>query len=118
MSDDRLARRRAWTKADARTYADGSGAFYLKSRNLKIAGRRTSIRLEPEMWSAFEDICRRERADLNTLATRIARAKPQECSFTAAVRIFIVNYYRTLSEAALADAAAQADRPLHGSRRP
>jgi predicted DNA-binding ribbon-helix-helix protein len=116
MSDDPLARKRARSQAAAGAHGGRSETFYLRPRNLKIAGRRTSIRLEPEMWSAFEDICRRERSDPNTLATRIARSKPRECSFTAAVRIYIVSYYRTLSEAALAGAASHADRPLHRGR--
>ncbi|HEU0118665.1 MAG TPA: ribbon-helix-helix domain-containing protein, partial [Alphaproteobacteria bacterium] len=37
----------------------------LVSRNVTIAGHRTSVRLEPEMWSGLSEICRRERATLH-----------------------------------------------------
>ena len=36
------------------------GASTLVNRNVTIGRRRTSLRLEPAMWDALEEICRRE----------------------------------------------------------
>lgn len=64
------------------------------NRNIIVAGHRTSIRLEPVMWDALKEICRRERISLHEIATQIAATQSASASFTAAVRIFIMAYYR------------------------
>jgi len=42
----------------------------LVSRNVVISGRRTSVRLEPEMWDALREICQRERSTIHQVARR------------------------------------------------
>lgn len=64
------------------------------NRNIVVAGHRTSIRLEPVMWDALKEICRRERINLHEIATQIARNRSPATSLTAAIRIFIMAYYR------------------------
>jgi predicted DNA-binding ribbon-helix-helix protein len=44
----------------------------LVSRNVTISGHRTSVRLEPEMWSGLNEICRRERSTLHDICSRAA----------------------------------------------
>lgn len=66
----------------------------LVSRNLVIDGRRTSARLEPEMWVALFDIVRREGRSVHEVCTLISKSKPEGCSLTAAIRVFIVAYFR------------------------
>lgn len=66
----------------------------LVSRNVSLDGRRTSVRLEPTMWNSLADICKRERTTVHQICSAIARQKPRLTSFTAAIRIFIVCYYR------------------------
>ena len=68
-------------------------ASTLVSRNLTVCGHRTSIRLEPAMWVALREICARERRTLSALATAIGRGR-SESSLTAAVRVFVLGYYR------------------------
>jgi predicted DNA-binding ribbon-helix-helix protein len=63
----------------------------LISRNIVIAGRRTSIRLEPELWDALRLVSRMEGKTLNTLCTTIARHQ-RHGGFTSAVRVYIVRY--------------------------
>ncbi len=58
----------------------------LVSRNVTIFGRRTSIRLEPEMWAALNDIC-----------SLVCIRKRDETSLTAAIRVFLMLYYRSAS---------------------
>lgn len=66
----------------------------LISRNVTIAGHRTSIRLEPDMWQALKEICRRERASMHEVCTTVAQHKQENSSLTAAIRVFIMAYYR------------------------
>lgn len=66
----------------------------LISRNLLIGGRRTSARLEPDMWAALFDIPRREGRSIHDICTLIGERKPRTCSLTAAIRVFITAYFR------------------------
>jgi predicted DNA-binding ribbon-helix-helix protein len=66
----------------------------LVSRNVTIAGHRTSCRLEPFMWDALYDICARERVTIHTLCTRISERKDANTSLTAAIRVFALAYFR------------------------
>jgi predicted DNA-binding ribbon-helix-helix protein len=66
----------------------------LVSKNITVDGHRTSVRLEPAMWNSLNDICRRERASIHVVCSAIAQHKPVETSLTAAIRVFIMSYYR------------------------
>lgn len=66
----------------------------LVSRNVTIAGHRTSVRLEPEMWNGLAEACRRECATMHEVCTVIASHKPTGTSLTAAIRVFVMAYYR------------------------
>jgi predicted DNA-binding ribbon-helix-helix protein len=83
-----------------------TGVEPLRSQNIMIGGHRTSMRLEPSMWDALEDIGRREGLTVNRLCTQIkerieeqARRRginPEDAdvTLTSAVRVFIASYYR------------------------
>ena len=66
----------------------------LVSRNITIAGHRTSVRLEPAMWSSLTEICRRERISMHDVGTAIAQHKSPNTSLTAAIRVFTMAYFR------------------------
>ena len=66
----------------------------MRVRNIKVRNKRTSIRIEPSMWNALADICRREKCTINYLATAIANHKTSEHSISAALRLFAFQYYR------------------------
>jgi predicted DNA-binding ribbon-helix-helix protein len=51
--------------------------------------------MENAMWEALDDICRRESRHLHEICSLVHRRRAGE-SFTAAMRIFIVRYYRAL----------------------
>jgi predicted DNA-binding ribbon-helix-helix protein len=59
-----------------------------------VAGRRTSVRLEPAMWDALSDIARLRALQLNELVTEIDRQRSAS-SLTAAIRVYIVAFYRS-----------------------
>ncbi len=51
----------------------------LQSRNVVVNSRRTSMRLEPTMWDALEDIAEREGISVNMICSMLeARLKEQE----------------------------------------
>jgi len=77
----------ASTAAEAKRWAST-----LINRNVTVAGRRTSMRLEPAMWDALQQICHREGKTLNQLVTEIDRQRV-ESSLTAAIRVYLLQYF-------------------------
>ncbi len=93
----------------------------LVNRNVVGEKGRTSMRLEPELWEALREICRREQADVGTMIRRIealGRAQSgdggRSGGRTSAVRVFIVQYFRALAEGRVQNAPQAA---LFGSGR-
>jgi predicted DNA-binding ribbon-helix-helix protein len=67
----------------------------LVSRNITVFNRRTSIRLEPEMWMALREIAKREQCSIHDLCTLIGVRKNENTSLTAAIRVFLMLYFRS-----------------------
>ena len=65
-------------------------------RNVRIAGRRTSVRLEQEMWDALHEISARERTSIHDLCAQVFAA-PRPGGFTSALRVYIMAYFRFAS---------------------
>lgn len=72
----------------------GPGESTLVIRNVTVLERRTSVRLEPEVWEALNDIAARQKVTVHFLCTEIARRKPGAASLTAAIRVLVVYYFR------------------------
>ena len=76
--------------------ADAHGG--LINRNVTVNGRRTSLRLEPEMWDALEEIAKREGVRVSDVVSRIDRelrgGSLQGSGLTARVRVFVLGYFR------------------------
>lgn len=68
----------------------------LQSKNIRIHKRRTSVRLEPQMWNALNEIARLEKCSIHDVCGAVHDLKEPETSFTAALRVFMMEYYRTL----------------------
>jgi predicted DNA-binding ribbon-helix-helix protein len=81
----------------------------LVNRNI-VAGRgRTSMRLEPELWDALVEICRREGVDPGQLVRRV-EDQGHAGGRTSAVRVYLLSYFRlAATEAGHADAGHGAD---------
>ena len=70
----------------------------LVTRNISLYRcHRTSIRLEPEIWTALEEIAELEGVSKNMLCTRIDQKKGKGTSLTAAVRAYVIAYYRRMA---------------------
>ncbi|MCM2344808.1 MAG: ribbon-helix-helix domain-containing protein [Alphaproteobacteria bacterium] len=77
--------------------SERSGKSTLVSRNITVVGRRTSVRLEPEMWTALREIARREGCKIHDICSLIHLRKKADTSLTAAIRVFLMLYYRAAS---------------------
>ena len=69
----------------------------LVSRNITVFGKRTSVRLEPEMWASLREISEREGCSIHDVCTLIGMRKKENTSLTAAIRVFIMLYFRASS---------------------
>lgn len=76
-------------------------------RNVTIAGRRTSVRLEDVFWDCLREICRREAIGLSQLCTLID-GRRGKAGLTPSLRVFVVGYFR---EATPPGAPAAEGRP-------
>ena len=78
------------------------GVSRLINRNVIARTGRTSMRLEPELWDALQDICQRETISLSELVQRIerddAQAGPHPGGRTSAIRVYLVTYFRNLAQ--------------------
>ena len=60
----------------------------LEKRSLSLSGHRTSIALEPEFWSALEDIAKAETLSLATVISRIDGARSPDQPLASALRVY------------------------------
>jgi predicted DNA-binding ribbon-helix-helix protein len=84
-------------------------------RNIKLAGRRTSLRLEAEFWDALDEIAARERSNLSALCERI-KGRRAAANLTAAVRLYVLRYFRGASTEAGHRNAGHGRPPGRGAR--
>jgi predicted DNA-binding ribbon-helix-helix protein len=79
-------------------------------KNINVSGRRTSVRMEPVMWRSLNDIRDREGLTLNQICTLVDSLRG-EMGLTAALRVFIISYYRAVAvEMAKPEPAADGGR--------
>ena len=91
----------------------GSSPSSLVIHNIVVGNHRTSVRLEPVMWDALRDIAHRQRVTVHDLVTNIDRERTAS-SLTAAIRIYIVDFYRAAS---MPDRLTQPAQPARLSMR-
>jgi len=70
----------------------------LVQRNVRIDGKRSSMRLEPGMWAMLETIAEREGLSVNQLIAGIDARKTRSATLTACIRVFIASYYRSQAD--------------------
>jgi len=80
--------------SDSGSRRSGTGNSSLVARNIRVSGRRTSVRLEPSMWEALQEVAAREGKPINELVTQIDERRA-ESTLTAAIRVYLLGYYRT-----------------------
>jgi predicted DNA-binding ribbon-helix-helix protein len=85
----------------------------LINRNVTASRGRTSMRLEPELWDALEEICRRERVTMADLVRRIEQTG-HPGGRTSAVRVHVLGYFRHAARLAAFDGHVPNGRPADG----
>jgi predicted DNA-binding ribbon-helix-helix protein len=64
-------------------------------RSLTLRGHRTSVSLEDAFWSAFRDIASQKGRPINDLAAEIDEARGTDCGLASAIRLFVLDHFRT-----------------------
>lgn len=62
-------------------------------RNVRVQGRRTSVRLEPEFWAGLNELLEEEKVSLDQFCDYVERRKGQ-ASFSSTMRAQILQYFR------------------------
>jgi|GEM_PF-2665220 len=81
--------------ADPASYPPASGANParppggLVCRNVRLDGRRTSVKLEPEFWQALDHLARQAGCSLDELC-RTARRRHASGGLASAIRVFVL----------------------------
>jgi predicted DNA-binding ribbon-helix-helix protein len=65
----------------------------LLTRNIVTARGRTSMRLEPELWDALREVCRREEISPGDVV-KAAEKQFRRAGRTSAVRVHLLQYFR------------------------
>ena len=66
-----------------------------QKHSLTLRGHRTSVSLEPAFWEAFRDIARARGMPLNALAAEIDAARGMDCGLASAIRLHVLEWYRS-----------------------
>lgn len=74
-------------------------------RNVRIHDRRTSVMMELELWDALFEICERTGVSVHEVCTEVQDSVGAESSFTSALRVYIINYFRANQQATSRNAA-------------
>lgn len=69
----------------------------MKKRSVLISGHPTSVSLEEEFWDALKEVARRRNLSVNALIESIDAERSGNLS--SAIRVHILNAYRTGADA-------------------
>jgi len=69
----------------------------LVNHNIVLDGRRTSVRLEPQMWDALNEITRREGRTVHDICSEVDADRVQS-TFSASLRVYILTYFRSAAK--------------------
>ncbi len=67
-------------------------------RSLTLRGHRTSVTLEDAFWQAFRDIAEDQGKPINALAAEIDAGRDLEIGLATAIRLFVLDWYRSRAE--------------------
>ena len=72
----------------------------MTKRSITVAGHRTSISLEAPFHDALEEIARARGISVAALVAEIDRGRPPKSNLSSAIRLFVLDWYRSPSERA------------------
>lgn len=65
-----------------------------QKHSLSLSGHRTSVSLEPDFWTAFQEIALENGISINALAAEIDAARKGETGLATAIRLYVLKHYR------------------------
>ncbi len=86
------------------------GRTALVSRNIRLNGRRTSIKLEPAFWSALGRVAEEEGVSIHEICQSVAE-RTEGYGLTGAVRVFLLCYMSGASYVSALEAVPVGDLP-------
>jgi predicted DNA-binding ribbon-helix-helix protein len=63
-------------------------------RSVTVAGHRTSVSLEEPFWQALAEVAAARRSSVAAVIAAIDRGRPPGTNLSAAVRLFVLDFYR------------------------
>ena len=63
-------------------------------KNVTINGKRTTVKLETDLWEAVTEICGRTDQSIDGICAIVWRANQESENFTSDLRLFVHHYYR------------------------
>jgi len=66
----------------------------LKMRTIRVAGRSTTVRLEPATWTALTEVARESGRTISAVLTAIDAQRGPGVSLSSAIRSFLLAYYK------------------------
>lgn len=69
-----------------------------EKHSLTLHGHRTSVSLEREFWDAFRQIAANKSMPINALAAEIDAERGVDMGLASAIRLYVLRYYRGLTE--------------------
>ena len=64
----------------------------LKKQNVTINGNRTSVTLEPQVWTIFKNVAEELGSSVHELCSFIHERKSPDSSMSSAIRVFLISY--------------------------
>ncbi|MFK7839402.1 MAG: ribbon-helix-helix domain-containing protein [Bdellovibrionales bacterium] len=64
----------------------------LKRRNIIINGKRTSVTLEPQIWSILHEVAAEHECTIHDLCDWVFNVKAEKSSLASAIRVFLISY--------------------------
>ncbi len=64
----------------------------LTKQNVKIGKTRTSVSLEPQVWTILNEVAEENGYTVNELCSFIADRKTDSSSLSSAIRVFLISY--------------------------
>lgn len=88
------------TKSQLKSITDKSGenASKLKSHNVYFNRKRTSVRLEDEMWEALKIVASHKNVSIHDVCDEVHSSQSSDASFTSALRVYLLSYFRELAQ--------------------
>lgn len=64
----------------------------LAKRNITIGEKRTSVTLEPQVWTILHEIAQEQQCTIHDLCTFVNDRKAEDTSLASAIRVFLMSY--------------------------